>query len=280
MVKKSNENKETNIFSKIKQFSFKKKIFLIYLGFSFIFLVYFTFLSGNVLFLIIKDIFVRNLGFFAINMFWLWSVILIGLIFIILSSFGVIFSLYKRKLNWWVLGTVSLMVFFFLQGVIFLDTTSGNKGIDLKLYENGSVLDEGRLICTGNIDRTVILINDIIYCTSKPKLENMSGTISFIFKNKTTYQLFFEGAFTFNAPLNVKAIFFKFEGIDADNKTRVFDVWQPHTFITEQQYEENKKIFITYIFALFGVVFFSIPNLMVNFKKLSEKPKKSSKKKD
>ena len=66
---------------------------------------------------------------------------------------------------------------------------------------------------------------------------------------------------------------FSIHGIDSrENKTFDASTGTPGKyFFTEEQYKENRKNFVPYMLALFGIILVSIPTIAVNFKKLLNK---------
>ncbi|MCK5040189.1 MAG: hypothetical protein KAR87_04435, partial [Candidatus Aenigmarchaeota archaeon] len=92
--------------------------------------------------------------------------------------------------------------------------------------------------------------------------------IEFIGENTTYKTIHNKLSFFPPKEQNVQRILFKFEGYDEHNHLRKLGVLKPFTFMTEEDKTKKIKDFVAYFLGLIAIVLFSIPNMMINLKKL------------
>ena len=207
------------------------------------------------------DIFERNLG--RLNLLEIllnvnFVVVMTIIVYYLISG---IYTIFKKKPNWWFWGTILLMLFLFYSGTMIIDSEVGVKDIKLKLRNmNGTIYADEGIKCSRNF-----LVGDSVSCAVLPLLKNITANITFTFENGTSETI---NKLTFIAPSNLKNICFEVEGIEINNNKRHLSICNPHHFFTEKDYIEIRKTFLSYVIGLFGIIFVTVPYTVLNFKKL------------
>jgi len=172
-----------------------------------------------------------------------------------------IYMFRKKNPNWWFWGTILLIIFLFYTGIMIIDSKIGIKVIRLKLRnQDGSIYAEKGIECSKNF-----LVGENVSCAVLPFLRNTTVNITFIFENGTKEII---NDLTFIAPNNLQRICFDVEGLDSNNLKKHLSVCNSYHFLTNEEYTERKKIFLSYVFGLFGLIFVTVPIVVLNFKKL------------
>ncbi len=176
----------------------------------------------------------------------------------------------KRKGNnikWWMISTIWAMIFLIWIGTAFITMTVGIPNLDSVLRdmdENNEVI--GEITC--DTASGEYIINDLITCDIEPKLNNMNVEILFIYDNNTQEELHMKDRISFNGPEDLKRISFLINGNDTDNNYRTLSVGRDFKFVSIDESIERRDGIILYFIVLLGVVFFSVPTMMLDFKKL------------
>lgn len=214
----------------------------------------------------ILDIFQRNFGeynaglFIGVSIGLLSAFVLIGFIIWYLGF------IVRKKVNWWVISAILLIIYVFVTGILFIDYAIGTKEINLVLRDD---LDKlrivGNITCTGNSG--VPIAGEDVICDFKPVLLNHSAYVTFKFTNKSMRTENIQNL-VFIAPEDVEHISFRIKGIDSQNNLREFSTGNAHYFPTPTEYKQNRGTLLKYILALLGIVLFSIPSAIANFKSL------------
>jgi len=161
-----------------------------------------------------------------------------------------------------------LMFILFLIGSITLDAAYGYKPISWLLNING---DTSTRYANGapsffcNTASGKILVGSNVSCKISPTMTVKNATISFMSESGEVKKFEFTNL-TFIAEPNIIYIFVEINGISLDNKNILVTTGVQYRFYT---YEMQDK-FITYLVGLLGVVFFSVPIVLVNLKNLWE----------
>jgi len=212
------------------------------------------------------DVVKRNLGYHNLLESVLYFAISSAIVFVLYSIIILIYTFQemlgnKKKINWWFWGTVLLMLFFFYFGIFVLDDQIGLQPIKLVLRNiDGSIYDVKGIECNNNF-----VIGENVSCKVLPKLKNVTTKITFFFENGTKEGI---NDLNFVAPDNLKSICFNVDGIDASNIKRELSVCTNYRFLSKEEYIERRKMFLSYLVGLFGVIFVTIPTAIVNIKKL------------
>lgn len=204
-------------------------------------------------------------------------VILIAILYILNSFLIYTEARLNIYVNRWVLRTIVIMLFLFIIGCVYIVVESGSSlPLELVLRDSFNKKVVGEIKCKS--ESPLFLIGKEIRCETKPKFEKYVFMISFRLINgtKIVETHFNETIFT---PIpNVEYITFIMSGVDENGIERQLEVGNPYKFYTQEDFRERKNKFITFILVLFGIVMFSVPQMMVNFKELSrEDTKKDAK---
>ena len=212
------------------------------------------------------DILTKNLGELEVLELLVWGLLVFIVIYIICIIIYTSYKIFKRKPNWWVWGTILGIICLFYIGFVFIDYEIGVKDLRfLRTDESGKTIEVNCTSQSGNL-----LVEETINCKIQPQLKNSSLNVIFTFNNGTSKKVDIRNL-TFIAPSEVKYLLFEMNGADINNKTVYLSVGRPYKFLTEEEYEQNRKEFVGYMLALLGITLFSIPALAVNFKTLSKK---------
>lgn len=176
-------------------------------------------------------------------------------------------SIYFSKLKkyFWGIFTVCLIAFILLLGSYLISLEFQYLTLNEET-NNSFVPSKGEMSCISQ--KGTSLVNEKLYCKLNPELNDASGNVTFDFKNGTTDTVIMQDL-SFVAPPNVKHVVFRIIGIDSQGKKRFFSVGGDYRFLDETESQTRTKA-STYILALLAIVFFSIPSMMVNMKKLCE----------
>ncbi|MDO8628753.1 MAG: hypothetical protein Q7R56_03290, partial [Nanoarchaeota archaeon] len=198
-------------------------------------------------------------------------------IFILIVFISMTYSLrinfvkdYQRNNFFW--NTVMIMFVLFCIGIVFIDYELGNKPLELYLMEPPDYKSTFSVMtCKGPSIAPVI--GEKLECKIKKDIKNIQGNLSINYKDRGNNISPFSNEITFEAQENITYLLFNLQGEYRD-EIKYLSVGFSPTFITNQEYRENRKDFLGYLFALFGIIIFSIPAAAINFKKMI-KPKKT-----
>jgi hypothetical protein len=154
----------------------------------------------------------------------------------------------------------------FVIGFVSLNEFLGLPNLSSILRDsNGKVV--GEMNCkdeSGNF-----LANNVVSCDFKPELKNFTVELKFYStNNEVTFEKIYNKTITFKALRDMRRIDFIIEGFDENNNTKHLEVGRDFTFYTEEEYTQRNDKFIAYLLGLLGIIAFSVPNFMVNMKKL------------
>jgi hypothetical protein len=203
-------------------------------------------------------------GVFVIFALWLGFTVLI---------IRFLHRFYNKKMNWWMNGTLTLMVLFLVIGGVLIHWYYGEPKLSLVLRnaENNEVV-LGNITCADSSGR--ILAGNLLYCEMNPQnLFLTSATATFTLNDGTKRSLDFSNL-SFLAPDNSNYLSFEIIGKDSANKTVHLSVGSQIRFYNKQQAEDRKDKLLSYFIILLGAVLFSVPSMMNNLKNLGETRRK------
>lgn len=243
---------------------------VIILGYSFVIIIRD---SVKILYEMLYNVLSANLeGVISIDVIIGFTVLLILYIFIA-GSIKLIYMLKPdKKFNFWFFNTIFMIVFFLIIGIFFISEAT-TQSLDFGLNDENKNLTRANidLMCEGESKR--LLYNTEYNCYLKdPKIEenitlkNLTGSILFRDDNSTSED-FFNNSISFKVPVNTSYLLIKVNG-NYKNESVSWSSGRPFNFITKDQEKEVKQDFLKNLFILFTLVFFSIPTMMLNFKKL------------
>jgi len=209
----------------------------------------------------------RNLGAFTMsNLVGLFVISIFASLLIIFLS---LFLFKKLKNKKWFLVTIGLMLTITLFGSFAIDRLVGNPSLTLNLYDSNNTV-QGIIECTGSSGP--LFVNDKITC--KTKLEQKD-----LIEEEISMNLYFNNNFSnyiiqnnlnnsyFTSYYNVTYIsFYTYE--TKNNSRIIFSTGRYFTFLTQEQFNNNRDRFIGLLIALMAAVFISIPLMMINIRKL------------
>lgn len=218
--------------------------------------------------------------------------ILLGILPIFIAT--IFFFVLKKdwiKPNFWVIGTLLIMLFSFFAGTMVIEGFSGfgdrpdyhdpDRPISLYLNieENGlnRYANNGTIECAGSKNKDKfygkkILVNNKLTCEVKPSLNITEARVVFISKEETREIKNLTKDLTFVLPAGIVRFGFEIKGITQENESIFLATYADEKFYTYEEYNAINRNFLTYLFVLIGIILFSIPAMMVNFRKLA-KPK-------
>lgn len=217
-------------------------------------------------FLLVYEPFKYNFG----NVFSLDLILYIDLSAFVSLIFlaGLLFlKIYIKKLNYWFIATIFLIVLFSSIGSSFIFNFFGASNLFLVLrdsYENGKIV--GSITCKSDYGH--LLVNNKVTCDFTPKLYNFTANVSFNLNNGSSFVETQYNTISFIAPYDTKRIGFNLVGFDEKNNSRKLEVSNDFKFYTEEETIQRNDKLIAYLLGLIGIVAFSIPNMMTNFKEL------------
>ncbi len=173
----------------------------------------------------------------------------------------------KRKVNKWFLLAICLMIFALGTGFGFLYDFLGRSSLSSVLRDRNNKI-VGTLKCVDNTG--MFLAGSLVTCVPEPNLCNFTANITFTFLNGSSFTETHENEISFIAPYRVRRIYFSLSGYDENGTLREMSVGRDFSFLSEEENRERKDKLIAYLIGLFGVVLISIPNMMLNLKRLWE----------
>ncbi len=265
--------------SKIREFFFKnkEKLWELY-QFVIVFITVLLMIFGLVF--LLK--YLSSIGFFQVIGMTLknilgnevYNIILISFLFSTLVTLliaSVIFfalALFDR-LNKWVFWTIVVMIFILFSGIFIIDGIAGSSNLSLHLRD-GEYAIYGNITCGDS--HFSYTAGEKVVCTINPPLQTSLVQVYFDFKDGTRKEETIEDL-SFLAPPDLRYISFHIEGNDENGSFKELDTGWPYTFKEQSTKEEDEKRAISYLAILLGIIFFSVPHMALNFKKLSEKHK-------
>ncbi len=190
------------------------------------------------------------------------SLIVLAIVYAVLN---LIYKINHRNPNYWVWGMFGGMIFFFLLGLVFLQTTFGVQTLNLKIWDKeGNIV--GILNCDSDDHR--LLVGSEIRCKLVDyPLSNSNSTFWFKQRNGSTIEIWNPG-FKFIAPVDVVKMKATIEATTIQNKTIVLESGAPYTFLTIEEDKQRQEKFIVMFLGLLGLVIFTVPSLVINLRKI------------
>ena len=193
----------------------------------------------------------------------------IGLIAIFLLKLALQKKKEKYQKNWFLLA-IFIVVFFMvlLIGVILIDALAGTEEINKWPLVSKEGLYIGTVTCTDSDSNRVILVGKEGSCKfdTSYKLINPYSRVLVKYDNRSeqyigsTQGLKLE----FYAPKNVNYVFFEI----LDNGTTPLSVGNKYSFLSKEDYENNKDKFLNSFLTLLAVVLFTVPRLILDLKEM------------
>ena len=213
--------------------------------------------------------------------YWLFSTnliiidwkILICIIFII---FITLFTDFERntKIKPWFLYTIFIMSVCFFVGTLLLDNLYGYDPISLQLNEYENVTNKYDAILECNpTDAKYLFVGSHVNCRiiGKYKTDINNATTTFTPYLGDKREINTMELIEFITPENVSRIHFKINATNPDGDMLLLEAAGDRTFYSHEEFRERNEKFITYMILLLGVIFITIPSMVLNFKRLVEK---------
>ena len=172
---------------------------------------------------------------------------------------------------WWILLTFLIMFNVLAMGIFFINALVGVRDIDLLLYDpNGSIGKRLNCELPKGLEDYGLLSGVKVNCSLPGKFEFNSSKIQFRLLDGTEKNITLE-TFNFQAPektihINMDLIAKKENGgllnFSASEKVR---------FRTLEEDQERQDKFLTYLMGLLGFVFFAVPSMVLNIRKIFQK---------
>jgi hypothetical protein len=205
-----------------------------------------------------------------INKFFILTVFMCLLI-IFLYPFLLIKKEWKKP-NFWIISTALVIFFLLYSGLFLISGIYKYKEIETSnLYSDKNVSNiYGELNCSNKLGRMVV--GSEIKCMIFPPFNISVAHVDFISDIGEINGPYTYNDLTFSIPENTTNINFMIVGKDIKiNKTRLLNSNTTFKVYTYEEYQKIKNDIIKTILGLFGIVLFSIPFMMFNFKELSKK---------
>ena len=173
----------------------------------------------------------------------------------------------SKKPNRWIRSTLFIIIITIILGSIIIIHYFGETKIDLALRNSDNMERIGNITCEDASGK--IIVDHEIICKIYPNLKDKSGTVFFKMDDGTDSQQDFS-ELRFIAPYSVNYVLFKINGTDENDNYLRLEIGHPIKFYTEEESEKRKEQYLAYIIGLIAAVLFSVPTMMVRFKKLIE----------
>ncbi len=243
---------------------------------SFIFIMV---VRTGTLYNMIKNIIENNLGSLVLQNLWnnlLFSIVLTFFAFIFLISLNLVLSKWI-KIKKMTIITLCIIILIFFFGFFSINEVIGYNPIKLNLLENynsliGRGMGAGVVQCYG--ENEIYFVNQNITCTYENALNLVNLTINTIIIIEDNSKLIYNGTLlsplniSFKAPENVMYVYFNMTGFDYYGNQRNLSVGYPARFLTKEEYEVNKRIFLGAMISLIIILFATIPSVILNLKQI------------
>lgn len=209
------------------------------------------------------------------------KLVIISLILIYLTIYTIIKIYYfffekNEKINWWIIGTILIMGFFFVIGIFIIDDSSTGK-LEIQLNDEYNNLSRSEYKLTCENDRVKRMYDVKYNCNvinisneNVITLKNISWNLFMYNENKS---IFGKDNITFKVPENSSHILIKLSG-SHNNQSLNLSSGVKFNFISKKDELKSKNEFRSKLFILITIIFISIPSMMANFRKLNKKIKK------
>jgi len=169
------------------------------------------------------------------------------------------------------------MFFFLISGFLLTDLIGVQYIRDWNLQNSSGNYGFGTIDCFSPNGDYLILAEQESICDFKTDLIIMPSykVVQGLYKNNTFFRFEPGGQensyrISFNASKDIKYIAFFLIGNNTkeNNTGQIYSVSYPHTFLTLEDYEQNKKTFLNYLIAIFTIILITIPISLNEWKKL------------
>ena len=199
--------------------------------------------------------FIDNYKNYKIFVYVVFATVIIIYPFILVKSW--------KGANWLIISAVSIGLLFLLLGFIGINAQFGEKKIHLPLNTCiNTTRTHWELKCTNREDKIIVGYN--VTCRVEPEIPNNKGVVTFQFHNGRYNTMDYS---SFLVPDNVGWIRFEINGKD-NQKDTCLSVSKTIRIPTYEEHKSDKDKFITYLLALFGFIFISIPVIFKNIQEL------------
>ncbi len=182
--------------------------------------------------------------------------------------------------NLWIYFTIFIMLLLLFGGIYLIDAVYGYNNAKFKLptwslvNENG--VNTNNLTCSSP-QGTRIIVGNQLNCSISPSLSNITQleaniTVKTIFEDKKSFKMDLavgtDNTFLFTPQSDVAYLGSSISYKDVNGRTVYLstDILYYYKFYTK----EDEQNFMTSSIVLLGVILFSVPSMMVNFRKLSK----------
>ncbi len=179
---------------------------------------------------------------------------------------------YSRKKYSLLIFTILLSTYIFSAGIMFINLLFGERDnllINIDTYDSHytegyyGIWDyNGYISCHEYYYK--IMTEDYIHCYIYPEIETISGTVTIIYENKTKIDYDIDNDIYFKGSPKIEFIDFYITAYDSESSPKIMY----SELIKPLNYDDNayqkKSNFIIYTIALFGIVLFSVPLLVIN----------------
>ena len=197
-----------------------------------------------------------------------------GVVFFIVAIILILPGIYYSWTTprWKLFVIIISMLIILLLGTLILYSVYGDKDekIFLRNCNDLKIIPNINLICENNIDGiSKGKISDFeTICILTPNINNISGEINILLANGTVFKKIIKNnEIKFLPNGRTKNINFKINGT-YNNETLCMDTTWPAFFKPYEEYKLDKEKFFAYMFALIGIVFITIPPLIIKFEKI------------
>ena len=199
--------------------------------------------------------FIDNYKDYKIFAYVVFVIVIIVYPFILVKTWKVV--------NWWIISAIFIALLFLLLGFIGIDAQFGEKKMHLPLNTCiNTTRTHWELKCTNREDKIIVEYN--VTCKIEPDIQNNKGIVTFQFHNGSYNTMDYS---SFLLPDNVGWIRFEINGKD-NQKDMCLSVSKTIRIPTYEEHKSDKAKFITYLLALFGFIFTSIPIILKNIQQL------------
>ena len=185
-------------------------------------------------------------------------------------------NLLKKDFNppMWGQVTICLMIVLFFVGNGFIKSEFGRPELRLDLHdkENPSAI-WGYITCSD--DSKNLLTNSLVICSLNSSLNNISSAIHFDYQNGSQSDSTHFSNISFIAPPQVKRISFDIIGTNENGIAVRLVTGGYITFFNETELRTRSDTSLVYELGFLGVIFFSVPAMMLNLRELFKKDYKS-----
>ncbi|MDO8563750.1 MAG: hypothetical protein Q7R87_01965 [Nanoarchaeota archaeon] len=255
----------------------KSKTELLTIG-SIFFVLFIIVLIKSPLISYIIDIFNRSIGKFQTEL--IFGDLKVSCIFLLICSLSILFlylgsknkiTIYRKNL-FLIIIAILLGFILFTTGMFLIDRTLSPQQIQFNLLDNHNSY-VGKIECYEIASNSkIILIDNNAFCTFKLsywRINNSKTTALLTLTNGIKEPFTGEGyQIELKALANVSYISFKIYGKDLDNSniTREASVGYPFKFVSQTEYENKKKEFLTFVLGLLGLIFLSVPQFIIHLR--------------